>query len=183
MLCISTQYYIMEASDAKGESVDANIGTGSDPEQTHVPEDVIASLVKFSEVISGSIVSIQDTIGKLLNAIGDQEKQILQLREDLNKLAAGNADAQATRAADDTPAVTLASVLKDADSLRESAAYDRLLEKMENRKIALMSPEATAIAPQKTQKDVDLANVKSMLLEAARKHHAATNMDDSVTDA
>lgn len=133
---------------------------------------VIASLVEYSRVTSGTIVELQKNLGQLLNVIDSQGKDIKKLQSQLDGLISREKSGVDPLGPTE---VTLDSVLSGADSMRETDEYDILLRKIEARKSELLKANKSVLdvpeAKTKTPKEIEVENAKKMLLERAR-HHA-----------
>jgi hypothetical protein len=131
-------------------------------------DTVIGSLVKFSEVMSSSMVYVQKTLDRMLQFMSNQEKEIARLRTMIDEIHAREKSAE-SKCADAN--VTLEDALRGVDKMRESDEQDALYKKMEARRLALGNP--TVSVPVKTQREVDADNARRTLLERARQYAAS----------
>lgn len=134
-------------------AVDAEIKT---------PDDVLESLVNFSNVISGVITDLQ-------KAISRNAQEIANLRGEVDKLktTANSSDQQ------DNYRPT-ADALSHIDGMRADDEYDSLLEKMEARRAGLknkLNQSQTLVEDEQKKTAVD--NARTFLKDIARWNAAS----------
>lgn len=133
-------------------------------------EDVIKSLVGFSQVVSKSMCVLQDAIGNLTTTVEAQAGEIAQLRKLIKSAADHTLESQEMK-----------SDLREPNEIDESEEEcAALLNKMQMRRDALKNPasmtsqtSSTPAAPD-CKKESSLGAAKATILAAA-KHLAETN--------
>lgn len=129
-------------------------------------EDVIKSLVNFSQVVSRSLCNIQDTVGRLTAVVEVQAKEITQLRELIKSNGQENIAPN-----------TFPSDHDEMDKIDESEEYVALLNKMQTRRDALKNQ---VIEPEYKKESNAVIDAKATILAAA-KHYAHQNIEPTVT--
>jgi hypothetical protein len=132
-------------------------------------EDVIKSLVGFSQVVSKSVCALQDAVNNLTTTVEEQAKEIAQLRKMFKSTTdSGSADDMRMNSDPRNPA--------EIDESEEECVS--LLNKMQMRRDALKNTphiESELVNLSECKKESRaISNAKSSILAAA-KHLAATN--------